>query len=391
MDRRHFLALPAGLLALEARAAEPGTVILTAADAGRIREALKTDPAADRLRKFAASALAAGPWSVTFHRPAGIGTRAGLNDYYSEGPYWWPDPKNPRGPYIRKDGERNPNRFDANRRDLGRMCETVLSLGMGAYFLGDGRCGERAAKVLGVWFLDAKTRMAPHLEFGQAVRGHNDGRGTGIIDTVSFIQAIEGLLLLERSGQLDGGVAVGMRRWFADYLRWVATSKKGLDEQKSGNNHATWCTAQMAAYAGYAGDTAKRKWAWDHYRNYLVPTEVKPDGSCPREEARTKSLGYSSMNLDAFSLLCRQAQMDGVDLWPQVEKCFRYLMPYIMDPKSWRKPQISPYEPDGAVFPALAALGLRSPDLLAAYRKLPRANSPWVQLVDLLVRTTPAS
>ena len=31
------------------------------------------------------------------------------HDYMSQAPYWWPDPTKPDGsPYIRKDGERNP-------------------------------------------------------------------------------------------------------------------------------------------------------------------------------------------------------------------------------------------------------------------------------------------
>ena len=26
------------------------------------------------------------------------------HDFYSEGDYWWPNPENPNGPYIRRDG-----------------------------------------------------------------------------------------------------------------------------------------------------------------------------------------------------------------------------------------------------------------------------------------------
>ena len=140
------------------------------------------------MRRNADAALQAGPWSVTNHRPDRV--KAGPDDYYSEGPYWWPDPKNPNGPYIRKDGERNPN-----------------------------RCAEHAAKVLSVWFVDAQTRMNPNLEFGQAVRGISTGRGTGIIDTVSLIHVTQGASLLEQEGALDRGVAQGVRRWFADYLK----------------------------------------------------------------------------------------------------------------------------------------------------------------------------
>ena len=290
---------------------------MNAGQVGPIRAALAGGgvfaAAADTVRQNAASALKAGPWSVTNHRPPKV--KAGPNDYYSEGPYWWPDPKNPNGPYIRKDGQRNPERFMGNRNDLGSFCTAVLALGMGAALLGDKRCAEHAATVLSVWCVDPKTRMNPNLEFGQAVRGINTGRGTGIIDTVSLIHVAQGVALLAGQDLLEARVLDGVERWFADYLHWMTTSKKGLDEKKSGNNHATWWTAQAASYASLVGDTAAQQMAWEHYRSYLVPTEIQPDGSCPREEERTNSLSYSAMNLDAFSVLCRVADTNGVKLW----------------------------------------------------------------------------
>jgi Alginate lyase len=389
MNRRYFLGSIGSLLVAADR---PRSFILVTEDeAERMRDAAKGH--AGVLEKLANSAMKAGPWSVTFKRPTGVKVDAGPNDYYSEGPYWWPDPKNPGGPYIRKDGEQNPNRFTGNRNDLGNMCETVLALGMGAFLLNKAACAEHAAKILSVWFLDGKTRMNPNLEYGQAVRGINTGRGTGIIDTVSLIHGVQGIALLELAGGLDKGISAGLRQWYADYMKWMNTSSKGLDEKKSGNNHATWWTAQVASYAAFTNDTEARRMAWDHYRNYLVPTEIKPDGSCPREEARTKSLGYSSMNLDAFSVICRVAELDGVDLWRfhtdkgvGVEKCFDYLMPYLLQPDTWRKQQIANYSANGYVFPALAAMGLHSRELLAGYRKLPRAETAWVQFIDLVTQ-----
>jgi hypothetical protein len=235
--------------------------------------------------------------------------------------------------------------------------------------------------------------MNPNLEFGQAVRGINTGRGTGIIDTVSMIHTAQGVVLLEQAEMLDVKIGDGVRRWFADYMKWMNTSQKGLDEKKSGNNHATWWTAQVAAYATLVGDQAMKSMAWEHYRSYLVSTEVDADGSCPREEARTQSLSYSAMNLDAFAVLCRIADVNGVSLWsyrtPQgigIEKSFQYLMPYVAHPEKWAKQQIAKYNPDGTIFPALAGAGLKSEELLAAYRSLPRSRAPWVQFVDLAVR-----
>lgn len=370
-------------------AAESPLILVSGPEVRRIREMLRQDaafqPAAAIIRENAAGALQAGPWSVTTSRPDHV--PAGPNDYYSEGPYWWPDPKNPGGPYIRKDGERNPQRFMANRRDLGNLCTAVLALGMGGALLDDTRCGQHAARILSTWFLDPKTRMNPNLEFGQAVRGHNTGRGTGIIDTVSLIHTAQGVALLEDAGMLDGEVAAGVKRWFADYLHWMTTSRKGLDEKISGNNHSTWWTAQAASYATLTGNQSAKDMAWDYYREFLVPKEIQPDGSCPREEARTNSLSYSAMNLDAFSVLCRVAAINGVDLWHGgVEKAFLYLLPFVTHPEAWKKQQISKYNADGTIFPGLAGAGLNSEKLLAAYRTLPRSRSPWVTWVDLVVR-----
>jgi hypothetical protein len=205
------------------------------------------------------------------------------------------------------------------------------------------------------------------------------------------------VVLLESAGGLDAGVAQGVRRWFADYLKWMNGSKYGLDEKSSGNNHATWWTAQAAAYAAFTGDATARRMCWDHYRNYLVPTEIKPDGRCPKEEERTDSLSYSSMNLDAFATVCRMAQMSGVDLWHfktakgiGVERSFNYLMPYLAQPDKWKKQQINKFSADGYVFPGLAGIGLPSPELLAVYLELPRSGAAWIQFVDVLVRAAKA-
>ena len=326
------------------------------------------------------------------HQSSSSGVPAGPNDYYSEGPYWWPDPRNPTGPYIRKDGQRNPERFLGNRNDLGSFCSAVLALGMGATLLADKGCAERAELVLSVWRLDPKTRMNPNLEFGQAVRGVNTGRGAGIIDTVSLIHVAQAVALMASANLLEARVLDGVERWFGDYLKWMTTSAKGLDEKKSANNHATWWTAQAAAYASLIGDTAGQQMAWEQYRNYLVPTEIQPNGSCPREEARTASLSYSAINLDAFSVLCRIAETNGVRLWDYrtshgigVAKAFDYLLPYVLDPETWKKQQISRFNPDGVVFPGLAGVGLPDAALLNGYRALPHSRSPWNQLVDLAV------
>ncbi|HAY76168.1 MAG TPA: alginate lyase, partial [Opitutae bacterium] len=40
------------------------------------------------------------------------------HDFYSEGDYWWPNPEDPDGPYVRRDGETNPANFIAHRQSM---------------------------------------------------------------------------------------------------------------------------------------------------------------------------------------------------------------------------------------------------------------------------------
>jgi hypothetical protein len=52
----------------------------------------------------------------------------GPHDFFSEGDYWWPDPKNPSGPYVRRDGESNPDNFVEHRRALIRLSVEMPAL-----------------------------------------------------------------------------------------------------------------------------------------------------------------------------------------------------------------------------------------------------------------------
>ena len=83
-------------------------------------------PALEALIQDADRALTAGPYSVMNKQltpPSGD-----KHDYMSVGPYWWPDPAKKDGlPYIRKDGERNPDRND-NRTDRSALAGCLAPL-----------------------------------------------------------------------------------------------------------------------------------------------------------------------------------------------------------------------------------------------------------------------
>ena len=368
--------------------------LISDAEADPLRSAITrkeawTQDSVRRLRADADHRMKEGPWSVTTERPSGI--FLDLHDYYSEAPYWWPDPDDPSGPYIVRDGQLNPNRFTANRNALNSMCETVFALGSAAYLLDDTRYAQRAARILNTWFVNPKTRMNPSLEYAQAIRGTNTGRPFGIIEGRAFIRAIQGMEFLAQTGGWDPKDQAVVKKWFEDYLQWLTQSKNGLEESKSGNNHASWWTAQVAAVATFVQDAAVEKMVFDQFRDRIFPRQIRGDGSAPREEAR-EAPTYSIFNLEAFTMVCRIAEVQGVDLWSvrgkngsSLSTVINYLQPYLSDPHKWSREQVADLETDGLYFLAFAGMGLKKPEYIALYQRLEHPEKAWLSVVDLMV------
>src|SRR5882724_1543689 len=99
----------------------------------------------------------------------------GKHDYFSEGDYWWPDPKNPSGPYVRRDGESNPDNFVGHRRALIRLSVEMPALTAAWRLTGDRRYAAHARRHLRAWFVDPETRMNPSLTYAQAIHGVTPG------------------------------------------------------------------------------------------------------------------------------------------------------------------------------------------------------------------------
>ena len=355
-----------------------------------IRKEAWTLDSVRRLRADAERRMKEGPWSVTNERPQGIAMD--VHDFYSEAPYWWPQDGDPKAPYVRRDGQINPNRFVANKNALVSMADAVFTLGTAAYLLDDPHSAQRAARDINAWFINPRTRMNPHMDFSQAIRNFNPGRGAGIVDGRYFIRAIQGMEFLAQTGNWDAKDQAAVKRWFQDYLHWLTTSDNANSEKRSGNNHASWWTAQVAAIAGFVEDDAQQKAAFNYYREHVFPRQIKSDGSAPREEARTRGLWYSAFNLEALATTSRIAQIKSVDLWSvrakggaTIATVIDYLQPYLSDPKKWAKDQISEFSNEGLYFLAFAGMGMKRPEYIALFRKLEHPETAWLSLVDLLV------
>ena len=358
VNRRQVLLWPVAAAAARLRGATPGF------DIASIERA--------RVLHAADSYLKEAPVTVTAsHSSRSTG---GAHDYFSEGDYWWPDPKNPGGPYIQRDGMSNPDNFDDHRKALLRFSVQAPALSAGWVLSKERKYAAHAADHLRAWFLDEKTRMNPNLQYAQAIHGRFTGRGTGIIDTIHLVEVVRGASAIENSGTLSTAEIAGLKKWFSDYVAWMATSANGIAERDAANNHATCWVMQAAEFARYAGVAEITRLCKERFQTKLIP-QMALDGSFPLELRRTKPYGYSLFNLEAMSTTCQI-----LDLWAftlpdgrGMAKATAYMYPFIEDKKKWPLPPDVmyfdqwPVRQESLLFGGLA---YNKPEYLALWKRL---------------------
>jgi hypothetical protein len=317
----------------------------------------------DRARILAAASryLPQEPLTITSFptkRSAG-----GLHDFYSQADYFWPNPKDPNGHYINRDGQSNPDNFDDHRKAMVALSIQMPALTAAWLLSGDLRYGKRAGDHLRAWFVTPATRMNPNLEFAQAVQGVSTGRSYGIIDTLHLVEVARAASFLTPH-LLNAQDSAGVKDWFASYLDWLCNSDRGKAERDTKNNHAICWALQAAEFARLAGNDAVRQEVYRRYREILLPDQMAVDGSFPRELARTKPYSYSIFNFDVMAGLCQSLKglspnpvafqlADGRGLARAAE----FIYPYLKDKGTWK------WAKDVEHFDALP---VRSPGLLFA-------------------------
>ena len=335
----------------------PRVFQLDAGELERIKTAPPNDPEAQGIIHAAVEAadkaLHEGPFSVM--QKAVTPPSGDKHDYMSQAPYFWADPKKPNGlPYIRRDGERNPElKKISDHDDLGRLGEDTRLLGLAYYFTGKPEYAARAALLLRMWFLDPSTRMNPNLEFGQGIPGINTGRGIGLIETRSIISALDSVGLIAGSDAWSAADQRGMEQWVGDFLHWMRTSSKGKDEDTAKNNHGTWYDLQVTDYALFLGNRQLAVDTLERVKSRRIALQIEPDGREPLELARTNAWGYSIGNLDGLMQLADMGRAVGIDLWNyktsdgrSIRAALDFLLQYAQGKKQWDYQQIGGFHAD---------------------------------------------
>ncbi len=315
------------------------------------------------------------------------------HDYYSYSPYWWPNPENPDGPYIWRDGEVNPDRNTSDVSRIEAMVDRVTSLVPAWYFTGDERYAKSAVEQLRAWFLDPATKMNPNVQFGQKRRGHNYNSPSGVLEAWRMRWVIDCAILLEPFPGWTEEDANALRSWFSQFATWMVDSPTGIEESMQPNNHGSWYNAQLILYALYGEnfDLARKQLDGMPARIF---SQVFIDGRQPQELIRTRSLNYSIFNARALITVARLGRHLNYDLFAyrslegrSIRLAVDYMTPFILGEKEWPIMQLRPHSNESAAeLYWYAAKGFQDREYANLLRKLPESPLPSsiVQLLDPL-------
>lgn len=370
-------------------AAGPATVSFEGADLARVKASLDAGEtryaaAVAKLRKDADERLTGGPYSVMAKKR--VPPSGDKHDYASLAPYWWPDPTKPDGlPYVRRDGQYNPERVEFDLEPMDDMSERAQVLALAYYFTGDAKYADRAALLLRTWFLDPATRMNPNVRYAQFRPGSPSDEPVpyGIIETTRLLRALDADALLAGSAAWTAADHAALRTWVEQFVDYLQTSPQGLAERASPNNHGSWYATQVAAYLVYLDRTDDAKAFIDERGRHFIDTHLAADGSQPHELERTRPLHYARFNLRGLMDLARLGDRVGVDLWhyknangATLETALNWLAPRFLDPKSSGLSDISTDLKPRDLYPLYrwSAAKYGRPELEAAIAKLEGVN-----------------
>ena len=275
-----------------------------------------------------------------------------MHEYMSRARYYWPDPSKPDGlPYIKKDGEKNPdNDLISDDKNFDDLIDAVNDLSWTYYFTDEESYAKKATELIRFWFLDTATKMLPNLNHAQIRTGIDTGVSTGIIDTHNLPKVLDAIGLLRSSKHWKPTDEAGTKEWFKEYLNWLLTSNHGKKERAAKNNHGTFYDMQAASIALFCDDNkvADEILQQDFVRLAL---QIETDGKQPLELERTAALSYSTFNLEAWSMVANIAETKGIDLWHyetkdgrSIKKAIDFLVPYVIEGKPWAYKQNNPYK-----------------------------------------------
>ncbi|KAL0575991.1 hypothetical protein V5O48_005991 [Marasmius crinis-equi] len=257
-------------------------------------------------------------------------------------------------PYVNRDGKVNPDvRRIKHPGHINNAGQSVLYNSLAYAFTQDSTYSKRVASFVNALLLDRKTKMNPHANYGQIVRGPGAkgsmGSWTGILDMRGLVKLYNGVSILKATNSPDWTPTMDQefKDWIQAWLNWMTTSQLGKTAGSRPNNHCTFYAYQVAGAQYTVGDFRGAKQTIRNFVGTCFKDQISASGEQPYEAVRTRPYHYRLFNLEALFALAELGQQVGEDIWNAQTKhgaTMKKALDHVMsiDPKNEDVGQILP-------------------------------------------------
>lgn len=258
-----------------------------------------------------------------------------LHNYESLSIYWWPDPQNPGGPYICKDGQYNPEYKEYDYQRLLVLTENLRDVGKAFFLTGSVHYYDYFCRQLDIWFINKDTRMYPDFEYSQFIPGFNGNHGNpgGMTDAYNFITIMESIRLVDSAKNIGRKRRKAMSAWFGTFANWMQTSDLGIAVSHYKNGHCISYDLILYNMLIFSGNKSGCKALQESFFSSRIASQInEEDGRIPEALVRTRAFFYSLHNLQRMLDFCYIAKSEDREIplpsLALIGKGFHYLMSF---------------------------------------------------------------
>ena len=242
------------------------------------------------------------------------------NEYVSLSTYYWQDPNNANGRYIKKSKINYDKYKYSDRKYIDIILNKIQYLAF-AYKISDNQAyADKGIKFIKCFFLNSKTHMIPRLSHSGIVlkdQSKNTFTTHGcIVDTNGFWILGDLIETIFNSSESDATRSKNaMMLWFKNMSDWFLYSDYGIKASNRENNWLTSYYVQVLSYLYASGQTASCKSILENNFERILSTQIETDGTQTYEQTRDNPIHYCNYNLHLLTRLALIGKKYNIDMW----------------------------------------------------------------------------
>ena len=270
------------------------------------------------------------------------------HDYVSISIYHWPNPNTKDGlPYIERDGVDNPESFKGDKEALRELAYITYLAGVLYYITKSEKYLDIILRFNINWFINEKTKMNPHIKYGQYIPGVNEGEPGAIIDyAASYGYALNVLSILNKEKFLPNEFVLKMQEWHKDFYVWLNSFERCLIIRDRNNNQSALYNLLVLNIARFIGSDSKIINEMNERLVNKINIQINDEGLLPEELQRTKTKSYTTMGLKMLLESARFLMDYGFtyNAIGKLLKSYEYMKPRYIN-EFWDHEQITYFDP----------------------------------------------